>query len=84
MAAFLCYMDELPDDQIAARFGVARRTLARWKHRPEFAVAVRTAALVGGELIHRYESERSDYRRRVRQEAVAMAAAENPRRRRRA
>jgi len=38
-AAALCFRDELPDVEIAAELGVCRRTLARWKHRPEFEAA---------------------------------------------
>ena len=43
LAAALCYRDAEPDEAIARRLGVARRTLARWKRRPDFAAA--TAAL---------------------------------------
>ena len=39
LAAALCYLDEEPDERIARRLGVARRTLARWKRRPEYAAA---------------------------------------------
>ena len=38
-AAALCYEDAERDERIAARLGIARRTLARWKRRPEFAAA---------------------------------------------
>lgn len=38
-AAALCYEDAERDEQIAERLGIARRTLARWKHRPEYAAA---------------------------------------------
>ena len=38
-AAVLLYFDDQTDEEIAARLGVCRRTLARWKHRPEFAFA---------------------------------------------
>ena len=43
-AAFLCFLDAEPDERIARRLGVCRRTLARWKHRAEFVAAL--AALV--------------------------------------
>jgi len=39
LAAKLCYADELTDEAIARRLGISRRTLARWKHRPEFQAA---------------------------------------------
>ena len=32
--AVLLWHDDLTDEQIAARCGVSRRTLARWKHHP--------------------------------------------------
>ena len=35
----LCYLDAERDELIARRLGVSRRTLARWKQRPEFAAA---------------------------------------------
>ena len=38
-AAALLYVNELRDEEIAARLGVCRRTLARWKHRPAFQAA---------------------------------------------
>lgn len=38
-AAVLLYFDEQSDDHIAAELGVCRRTLARWKHRPDFVLA---------------------------------------------
>ena len=39
LAAALCFLDEEPDERVARRLGVARRTLARWKKRPEYAAA---------------------------------------------
>ena len=39
LAAALCFLDEEPDERIARRLGIARRTLARWKRRPEYAAA---------------------------------------------
>ena len=44
-AALLCVHDAEPDAAIARRLGVSRRTLARWKRRPEFAAA-RAAATI--------------------------------------
>ena len=38
-AAALLYRDAETDEAIARRLGIARRTLARWKGRPEFAAA---------------------------------------------
>ena len=43
LAAALCFRDAEGDEAIARWLGVARRTLARWKRRPDFAAA--TAAL---------------------------------------
>ena len=44
-AAVLCFRDVASDEEIARQLGIARRTLARWKQRPEFAAAM--AALQG-------------------------------------
>ena len=41
-AAALCFQDILTDEQIARELGIVRRTLARWKKRPDFAVALAT------------------------------------------
>ena len=38
-AAALCFQDTDNDEQIARQLGIVRRTLARWKKRPEFAAA---------------------------------------------
>jgi hypothetical protein len=38
-AAALCFHDAESDEQIARRLGICRRTLARWKHRADFAAA---------------------------------------------
>lgn len=38
-AAALCFQDTLSDEQIACQLGIVRRTLARWKKRPDFAAA---------------------------------------------
>lgn len=43
LAAALCFRDAESDELIARRLGIARRTLARWKRRRDFAAA--TAAL---------------------------------------
>jgi hypothetical protein len=43
-AAALCFRDEASDAQIAQRVGIARRTLARWKHRADFAAALAALA----------------------------------------
>ena len=40
MAAALCYQDRENDTRIARRLGISRRTLVRWKRRPEFVAAV--------------------------------------------
>ena len=53
LAAALCFLDEEPDERIARRLGIARRTLARWKRRPEIVAA--WAAL---SWFHRRELER--------------------------
>ena len=39
-AAALCFQDTLTDEQIAGQLGIVRRTLARWKKRPDFAAAL--------------------------------------------
>jgi DNA invertase Pin-like site-specific DNA recombinase len=44
-AAVLCFRDVASDEEIARQLGIARRTLARWKQRTEFAAAI--AALQG-------------------------------------
>ncbi|MDP9362881.1 MAG: helix-turn-helix domain-containing protein [Chloroflexota bacterium] len=38
-AAALCFRNEERDEAIARRLGVSRRTLVRWKRRPEYAAA---------------------------------------------
>ena len=60
-AAVLCYFDDESDEEIAAELGVCRRTLARWKHRPEFAFAER----VIGELAFEQSVRAMAGRRRV-------------------
>ena len=52
-AAALCYANAGTDEQVARRLGISRRTLARWKKRPEF-VAASMAVLE----FHRRELER--------------------------
>jgi len=39
-AAAWCAQDRETDVEIARRLGIGRRTLARWKHRPEFRAAL--------------------------------------------
>ena len=39
-AAALCFHDTVSDEQIARQLGIVRRTLARWKKRPDFAAAL--------------------------------------------
>ena len=39
-AAALCFQDVHTDAEIAHQLGIVRRTLARWKKRPEFAAAM--------------------------------------------
>ena len=58
-AAVLCYFDELTDEQIARELGICRRTLARWKLRPEFRVAYGAAADVGTRLIEAQYQEKT-------------------------
>ena len=50
-AAALCFWDAVSDAAIAAQLGIVRRTLARWKRRPEFVAAI--AALVAWQEISR-------------------------------
>ena len=59
-AAVLLYFDEQTDEEIAAELGVCRRTLARWKHRPDFAFAERvidelTFEQTARAMVKRYE-----------------------------
>ena len=49
-AAALCFQDTLTDEQIAGQLGIARRTLSRWKKRPDFAAAL-AALLAWQELV---------------------------------
>ncbi len=65
LAAALCYLNEQTDAQIAAALGVCRRTLARWKRRPDFRTAFRAAALTGGWLVERQFRERWHAERRT-------------------
>lgn len=44
-AAVLLDEDTLTDERIAAALGISRRTLARWKTRPEVAFALDMAGL---------------------------------------
>ncbi len=44
-AALLCWHDRYNDETIAQTLGISRRTLARWKHRPEFVSASTAAQL---------------------------------------
>ena len=53
-AAALCWLDAVRDEQIAARLGITRRSLARWKRRPEFQAAYTAAALVWGAEVDCY------------------------------
>lgn len=39
IAAVLCALDEENDESIAVQLGISRRTLVRWKRRPEFIAA---------------------------------------------
>src|SRR5262245_26129003 len=56
-AAFLLYYDELRDDQIARELGICRRTLARWKLRPDFRAAFVAASSVGSRMIDWHYAE---------------------------
>jgi hypothetical protein len=42
-AAYLCALDEEKDEEIAARLGMSRRSLARWKRRADFQAAYHAA-----------------------------------------
>ena len=55
--AVLCYFDELPDERIARELGVCRRTLARWKRRPDLQAAYGAATDVGPRLIEKQYRE---------------------------
>src|SRR5215207_10583327 len=60
-AAALCFQDTLSDEQIARELGIVRRTLARWKQRPDFAAAI--AALEAWQEVEREASEMRSGRR---------------------
>ncbi len=57
-AAALLYQDELTDEEIARRLGVARRTLARWKRHPLYPPAAAGAAAYGQLLIEQERDAR--------------------------
>ena len=61
-AAGLSFLDVESDEQIAAQLGISRRTLARWRARPEYItarVAVETAV---GHILTVLERERGSRR----------------------
>jgi hypothetical protein len=60
-AAALCFQDAQSDEQIARQLGIVRRTLARWKKRPDFAAAI--AALQAWQEVEREASEMRSGRR---------------------
>lgn len=62
-AAVLCDLDDQTDEEIAARLGVCRRTLARWKLRPEFSFAEQVIGEYAFQMSVREMVER--YRERV-------------------
>jgi hypothetical protein len=62
LAAVLLWHDDLTDEQIAARCGVSRRTLARWKHHPFVQRAFAA-----------YQADSNERRRRDQRRACAMA-----------
>lgn len=45
-AAALLWEDRATDAQIAAALGISRRTLARWKHRPDMRLALELQQLM--------------------------------------
>jgi hypothetical protein len=57
-AAAWCVRDAETDGEIARRLGIGRRTLARWKQRPEFVAAV--AALQVWQAAEQGEGEEQD------------------------
>jgi hypothetical protein len=60
-AAALCFQDTHSDEQIARQLGIVRRTLARWKKRPDFAAAI--AALQAWQEVEHEASEMRSGRR---------------------
>jgi hypothetical protein len=61
-AAYLLAEDELTDEQIAAKVGVHRATLARWKEWPDFLAKVKEAVAELGEVAQRYALGRRAFR----------------------
>ena len=59
LAAVLCALDAENDEAIAARLGISRRTLVRWKKRPEFVAARDEFAERIGDEIRRVRLERA-------------------------
>lgn len=58
-AAALCFLDREPDEAIARRLGVARRTLAWWKQRPEYTAAWAALRVFFDAELERQRGERS-------------------------
>lgn len=78
-AAALCWLNDRRHGTVAAALGINRRTLARWKRRPEFEAAYEAAALVWTTTFHQLRDEaHADARREVERLRAVYAA---PRRR---
>lgn len=60
LAAALCWHNERQHGEVAAALGISRRTLARWKQRPEFEAAYTAVALSSDiyRQIHRADVDR--------------------------
>ena len=59
-AAALCHTRRLSQEIIAQRLGICRRTLARWRMRPEFAAATVALTAYLAETKAHEERERTD------------------------
>jgi hypothetical protein len=85
-AAALCWLADRNEGEVTRALGITRRTLARWKHRPEFVAAFLAARLAWEhEFRHRnaVEYERVEAARAEARARYEKALAEYGYRRRR-
>jgi hypothetical protein len=87
-AAALCWLKDRNEDEVTQALGITRRTLARWKHRPEFQPAFLAARIAWEHEFHRRNASEWTEMERAKAEArawyeKALAAYGYRRRRRR-